>query len=676
MNEEHKKEQSGSGQGNRPHRHFSPRRPGQPGARAERPVSTHAHRSPSRHGGHGAPRPQGARSGAQHPSAPGETTHRPATRVKHMTSRDRQRSRRMSTPMVSPKDVLTSVIPPLGEGNVRIIHLGGVEEIGRNMSLTECGNDIIVVDAGIQFSEEGTPGIDFILPNTEYLEQNKHRIRGLVVTHGHLDHIGAIPYVMEKIGNPPLYCRNFTALMIQKRQEEFPHLKPLDIRIVEKGETRTLGNTKIGFFGVTHAIPDSMGVVIETPYGDVVHTGDLRLDHTEGEPSEIEIEVYEYFKDRNVLLLMTDSTNAENPGFSISEKVILKNIEAIIRDTQGRLIISTFASQVERLLKMIEIAEQYGKKIVLEGRSMKTNVEIAKLAKIIKAKPETFIPTEEMEKYPPDRIVVLATGQQGEEFAALMRIANKTHKYVRLSPRDTILLSSSVIPGNERSVQKLKDNLSRQGAHIISYRTSDVHSSGHANAEELAWIHQKIHPKFFIPVHGYHYFHRIHAEIAKRATGMPNENIIIPDNGMVIEIEEAGSKITARKDCAANRTPIFVDGFSVGGMQEVVLRDRQTLAANGIFVVVATLNTGTGKVTKSPDIISRGFVYLRESQELLRQARYLAKKTIEDNTLSQGGANRQYDLDYIKNQIAETIERLLFQETAKLPIVIPVILTV
>jgi len=581
----------------------------------------------------------------------------------------------MGSPFVSPKEVLTSVIPPLKEGDIRFIHLGGVEEVGRNMSFVEFGNDIIVIDAGFQFSEEGTPGIDYILPNTEYLEQNKHKIRGLVVTHGHLDHIGGIPYIMGKIGNPPVYCRNFTSLMIQKRQEEFPHLAPLDIRLVEKGQPYTLGSTKVRFFGVTHAIPDSMGVVIETPYGDVIHTGDLRLDHTDGEPSEIEEEVYGFFKDRNSLLLITDSTNAENPGFSISEKVILKNIEDIIRDTKGRLIISTFASQVERLLKMIEIAEKYGKKVVIEGRSMKTNVEIAKIAKIINANPETFVTTEEMEKYPPDRIVILATGQQGEEFAALMRIANKTHKFIRLTPRDTILLSSSIIPGNERNVQKLKDNLSRQGAYIISYRSSDVHSSGHANADELAWIHQKIHAKFFVPAHGYHYFHRIHAEIAKRATGMTDDHIVIPDNGMVIEIQDQGSKIIARKDCSANRTPVFVDGFSVGGMQEVVLRDRQTLAANGIFVVVSTLNTATGRVTKSPDIISRGFVYLRESQELLRQARYLAKKTIEDNTLGVKGT-QQYDFDFLKDQVTDAVEHLLFQETAKLPIVIPVILTV
>ncbi len=630
----------------------------------------------SRHGGpyRDGPRGTGARpaqGGAPRP----ESTVAPATRVKHLTSRDRQRGRRMGAPFVSPKEILTSVIPPLKEGDVRFIHLGGVEEIGRNMSFVEFDNDIVIVDCGFQFSEEGTPGIDYILPNTEYLEQNKHKIRGLVVTHGHLDHIGGIPYIMEKIGNPPLYCRNFTSLMIQKRQEEFPHLPPLDIQLVEKGQVRTLGKIKVNFFGVTHAIPDSMGVVIETPYGDVVHTGDLRLDHTDGEPSEIEIDVYEFFKNRKTLLLVTDSTNAENPGFSISEKVILKNIEEIIRDTKGRLIISTFASQVERLLKMIEIAEKYGKKIVIEGRSMKTNVEIAKIAKIINAKPETFVTTEEMEHYPPDRIVILATGQQGEEFAALMRIANKTHKYIRLTPRDTILLSSSIVPGNERNVQKLKDNLSRQGAYIISYKSSDVHSSGHANADELAWIHQKINPKFFVPAHGYHYFHRIHAEIAKRATGIADDHIIIPDNGMVIEIQDQGTKIIARKDCSANRTPVFVDGFSVGGMQEVVLRDRKTLAANGIFVVVSTLNTATGRVTKSPDIISRGFVYLRESQELLRQARYLTKKTIEDNTLGVKGT-QQYDFDFLKDQVTDAIEHLLFQETAKLPIVIPVILTV
>jgi ribonuclease J len=354
----------------------------------------------------------------------------------------------------------TDHIPPLKDGDIRIIHLGGVEEIGRNMSLVEYKDTILIVDCGVQFTETSTPGIDFILPNTRYLEEHKHKIKGVLVTHGHLDHIGSIPYIMPRIGNPQIYARLFTSLMIKKRQEEFPHLSPLTINIVEKGDAVTLGDLKVRFFGVTHAIPDSMGIMIETPYGDIVHTGDLRLEHNDGVPTDDEIERYKVFEERKTLLLMADSTNCENPGFSISDTVVYKNIENIIRETPGRLIISTFASQVERMLFMLETAERYGKKVVVEGRSMKTNVEIAKLADMLKIKPETLIPLEDLTRYPENKLIILATGQQGEEFAALGRIASKTHKFIRLTPRDTILMSSSVVPGNERAVQNLKDKLS------------------------------------------------------------------------------------------------------------------------------------------------------------------------------------------------------------------------
>ncbi len=559
-------------------------------------------------------------------------------------------------------------IPDIGE-SIRIIHLGGVEEVGRNMSMIEYKDTIIVVDCGFQFSEDSTPGIDYVLPNTKYLEERKHKIKGMIITHGHLDHIGGIPYIMDRIGNPPLYTRQFTGLMIKKRQDEFPHVPTLDMRLVEKNERITLGDLKVSFFAVTHSIPDSMGIAIETPYGDIVHTGDLRLDHTEGEVSEMEDAVYQTFKDRNVLLLMADSTNAENPGFSISEKLVQTNIENIIRDTKGRLIISTFASQVERMLKMIQLAEKYGRKVVVDGRSMKTNIEVAKIAGLLDIRPETLITVEEMTNYPENKIMAMVTGAQGEEFAALMRISNKTHKYIRLSTRDTILMSSSIIPGNEREVQRLKDNISRQGAHIIHYKTSDIHSSGHANGEELAWIHSKIHPRFFIPVHGYHYMLKVHADIAKR--NIPEDRVIIPDNGMIIEIQDKGERIVALKEIA-QKNIVMVDGFSVGDIQEVVIRDRQTLAQDGIFVVVASIDSSTGQLRKSPDIISRGFVYLKESQELLRQTRNIVKKTIEDTTVGMNPIN----FDYVKNNVTDSVERFLFQKTAKRPIVIPVLIGV
>lgn len=564
----------------------------------------------------------------------------------------------------------TDHIPPLKDGDIRIIHLGGVEEIGRNMSMIEYKDTIVIVDCGIQFTETHTPGIDFILPNTRYLEEHKHKIKGVLVTHGHLDHIGAIPYIMPRIGNPQIYARLFTSLMIKKRQEEFPHLTPLTINVVEKNDTVTLGDLKVRFFGVTHAIPDSMGIMVETPYGDIVHTGDLRLEHNDNIPTDDEVDRYKIFEGRNTLLLMADSTNCENPGFSISDTVVYNNIETIIRETAGRLIISTFASQVERMLFMLTTAEKYGRKVVIEGRSMKTNVEIAKMANMLKVKPETLIPLEDMQRYPENKLIILATGQQGEEFAALGRIANKTHKFLRLTPRDTILMSSSVVPGNERAVQNLKDKLSRQGAHLIHYKTSDVHSSGHANHDELMWIHRKIHPKFFIPVHGYHYMLRVHADI-ERKLGMLEENIVVPDNGMVIEITNAGNKIAILKEKAPSEM-IVVDGTSVGKIQDVVMRDRQALAEDGMFVVIGVIDSHTHTLKKSPDLISRGFVYLKESQDLLYQTRLLTKKVIDDSLVRGGFMN----LDQLKQDVTEATTKFLLQKTAKRPVIIPVIISV
>ncbi len=563
-------------------------------------------------------------------------------------------------------------LPPPAPDTIRIIPLGGVEEIGRNMTVVEYGNDIIVMDVGLQFNDENTPGIDFILPNTKYLEERRDKIRAVFITHGHLDHIGAIPYLMPRIGNPPLYTRNLTALMIKKRQEEFAHLPALNIKIVEGTERVRLGGLSVRFFGVTHSIPDSMGLIVETPYGNIVNPGDFKLDHTEGVVSEMEEEGYAVFEREKTLLLLGESTNVENPGFSTPEALVGKNLSEIVRTTKGRLIVSMFASHVTRIAKVIEACEQNNKKVVIEGRSMKNNVEICIAAGLIKPKEGVIIRTEDMGNYPPDRIVMLATGAQGDEFAAMMRMATKTHKAVRLLPTDTVVLSSSIIPGNERTVEKLKDNIARHGAKIVHYRTSEVyiHSTGHGNRGELEWLHKKVRPQFFIPTHGNHYRLRLHAELAE-SLGTPRENIIVPDNSLIIEIQNSGKKIVALKERAPNG-PLMVDGFAVGDMQEVVLRDRQMLAEDGMFVIIASINSFTGKLKKSPDIISRGFVYLRESQDLLHQTRIIIKKTVEETASGMHPIN----FDYVKEQLTDAVSRFLFQKTAKRPIVIPVLLGV
>jgi ribonuclease J len=561
-------------------------------------------------------------------------------------------------------------IPPLEAGNIRIIPLGGVEEIGRNMTMIEFGDDIIAIDCGFQFREDETPGVDYILPNTKYLEERREKIKGLFITHGHLDHIGGIPYVIDRIGYPPVFTRKLTSVMIRKRQEEFPNLRPLDIHEVEKEDTIKVGNLRVRFFEVSHTIPDSMGIIIETPYGIMVFTGDLRLDHVDGIPTEREEKEFSYFKDKKVLFLAADSTNVEKPGFSLPERIVQKNLDEIITKTQSRLIIGTFSSQLERIMRMLEAAERTGRKVLVEGRSMKVNIEIVKHLGLLKVDEKTFIGPEQLEHLPDNKVLILATGAQGDEFAALMRIAMKTHKYVKIKKGDTIVLSSSVVPGNERSVQKLKDNLSRQGAKIIHRETMDVHASGHANRDETFWIHQKINPKFFMPLHGYHYMLRVHADIAK-ACGRSEDEIIVPDNGAVLEIQDEGQRIVRLKESAPNSLRL-VDGFSIGDIQEVVIRDRTVLAQEGMFVIIATVNPKTGRLRKSPDIISRGFVYLRESQELLQQARILVKKTIEDSTKNQQPVN----FDFVKNNVTDAVARYLFEKTNKRPIVIPVVLGV
>lgn len=606
----------------------------------------------------------GQRRGPNVPRADGK---RPARRPRIGQAR-RSRPSTNKRPLRESAMTKSVFVPEIAPDTVRIIPLGGVEEIGRNMTAVEIGNDIIVVDAGFQFREVDTPGIDYILPNTQYLEERREKIRGLVITHGHLDHIGGIPYIIDRIGNPAMYTRKLTAAMIAKRQEEFSYLPPADIREVEKDQVIQLGDLKVRFFSVTHTVPDAMGVIIETKWGDVVFTGDIKLDHTDGVPSQEEQDEYAIFKDRNVLALLMDSTNIERPGWSIPEHVVYETLEEIIKNTHRRLIIGMFASHLERLIKIVSYAEKYNRKIAVDGRSMKTNIEIARQIGLITFKDDTLIQIDQVNDLPPDRVIVLATGAQGDEFASLMRVSTKSHRFLRITPTDTVVLSSSVIPGNERAVQRLKDNLSRQGAHMITYQTSDVHASGHGNQEEAKWIHKQIKPKFFIPQHGYHYMLRVHADVAE-SLGMSPKNIVVPDNSSIIEIEN-GDKIIKRKEKAPHEMRV-VEGQSIGELRDVLMRDRMALAQEGFCVVVATVDKRTGRLHKSPDIISRGFVYLRDNKELMDQTRLIVRKTVEGSMKPPRG-----DLEDARVELAESVAHFLLQKTQKRPIVIPVIVSV
>ncbi len=565
-------------------------------------------------------------------------------------------------------------VPPLAKGDIRIIPLGGVEEIGRNMTCVEYMDEIVVVDAGFQFESKDTPGVDYILANTGYLRDNKHKIKAVCVTHGHLDHIGGMPYLMNEIGNVPIYSTELVNLLIKARQEDFPHSEELDLRSVKGTERIKIGkHLAIEFFNTTHTFPDSIGIIIKTDIGDIAFTGDIKLDHKDGVPTKKEEENFAKFKNNPPLCLLMDSTNVWKPGWSIPESKVFETFEEIIgKHKSGRMIVGAFGSQIERLANLIATAEKHGMKVSFEGRTLRQNMTIAEKTGFFKAKKGTIIDSEQIPEYPPNKVLVLATGAQGDEYAALMRIAKKQHKTITLTPQDTVVFSASVIPGNEIAVQKLKDLISRQGSHIITVDTSDVHASGHGYMEEAKWIHRKIRPKFFIPQHGYYHMLRTHVDVMHEATGLPYENMQIPDgNSAVIEIRENGTKMVQLKEKVASALRV-VEGHKITDIQTTVMRDRKELSAEGIFVVVVTIDKLTGRLRKSPDIISRGFVYLRESQELIQETRLVIKKTVF-STIKRVG---KIDSDQIKADLSVKVLKYLMQQTHKRPIVIPVVIIV
>lgn len=572
----------------------------------------------------------------------------------------------------TPRIKRDDIIPPLAPGDVRVIVIGGVEKIGGiNMMAIEYKDQIMVIDAGFEFTDENTPGIDFMIPNTKYLEERKHMIKGLAITHGHLDHIGALSFVMESLGNPPIYTMEFGALLIKKRHEEYPHLPELDIKIIEKddGSIPVSDDLKIRFFGVTHAIPDSAGIIVETPCGDIVSTGDIRVENNDGIPTEEEYEQYKMFKDRELLLMTLDSTGIDKPGWTISERVVADTVDKLIRDTKGRLLIATFASQVERIVEFLESAKRYGRVVVIEGRSMKTNMAIVKHLKLTNF--DHIVDIEEMHKYPQNKIMMLVTGGQGEQYSILDRVSKGTHKFLKLEKSDTIIFSSSVIPGNESTVDTLKDALYRKDPKIITYYDSDVHASGHGKRGELEWVHKQIKYKYFMPVHGNYARLMMHRDLVENL-GVRRDQIIIPEgNGAIIEFSKKDGEVSMKVlPVRAPHGTIAVEGGRTGELQEVVMRDRKLLLESGVFNVFAVIDEKTGHLKKSPDIFSRGFVYIRENQELFHKVRGLVKKIVEDRTI-----NPNYSLDELKEELIEKIERFLLQSVGKKPIVMVAIVS-
>ncbi len=554
--------------------------------------------------------------------------------------------------------------------NLRIILLGGLGEVGRNMMLLEWQGKILICDMGFRMPEEDMPGIDYIVPNVSYLKDKKKNVLGVVFTHGHYDHIGAVPYLIEKVWSPSLeiYASPLTRGIILKRQGDFPNQPKLDITEVKDGSKIKIGPFKVEFFRQNHNIPDNLGLFIETPVGNILHTSDFKFDPTPVNDKPTNFQKLKSFGRRKILLLLSDSTGAEEDNHSLSEKTIEKNLEEIFRHSSGRIIAATFASLINRVQQIISLSEKYGRKVCVEGYSMKTNVEISRILGYVKAKKGTFIKAKDIGNYPDSKITVLCTGAQGEGSAILMKIANREHPYIRLKRGDSVILSSSVIPGNERTVQMLKDDILRHGVKVFHYKMMDIHAGGHAQKDELKEMIKIMRPKFFLPIHGQYSMLVAHAEIAQ-AIGIPEKNIVVAENGQIIDLNPR--KISVERHGVPSNY-IMVDGLGIGDVGDVVLRDRQMLAKDGMFVIVTVIDKTTGKVKGSPDIISRGFVYLRESKELLRETR---KKVIEivNRATGSGGA---VNWSYVKDEIRNKIGQFFYTKTQRRPMILPVVIEV
>ncbi|MEA1936986.1 MAG: ribonuclease J [Patescibacteria group bacterium] len=551
---------------------------------------------------------------------------------------------------------------------LRIIPLGGLEEVGRNMTLFEYGQEIIIVDMGLQFPEEDMPGIDYIIPNISYLKGKEKNIKGVFITHGHLDHIGAIPHLMPKLGNPPIFTAALTAGLIKRRQEDYPNGKALNIKVVNFGSRVNLGIFQVEFFHVNHNIPDVLGMAIHTPEGLVVHTGDFKFDHSPVTDKPADIGRIAQLGSQNVLALMSDSTDAENPGYSVSEREIQKTLDTIFLKAQGRIIVATFSSLVSRVQQIITLSEKYGRKVAIDGYSMKTTLEIANKLGYVKIKRGTMIRAEQIKNYPDNQVSLICTGAQGEGRAVLMRIANKEHRHIQIKKGDTVIFSSSVVPGNERTVQNLKDQLYRQEANVIHYKMMDVHAGGHAQVEDLKMMLNLIKPKFFIPIHGNYYMLKLHTKIAQ-SVGVPEANTIISGNGNVIELTRNSISLTKEK---VPSNYVMVDGLGVGDVGNVVLRDRQQMSEDGMFTIIIIIDSKTGKIIGSPDIISRGFVYMKGSSELVNEAKKKVIEIVNKKAVAEHGTNWAYIKDNVRDQIGQ----FLFNKTQRRPMILPMVIEV
>ena len=555
---------------------------------------------------------------------------------------------------------------------LKIMVLGGLEEVGRNLTVFEYDKEIIIVDMGLQFPEEDMPGIDYIIPNVSYLEDKTNQIKGVIITHGHYDHIGGIPHLMGKLGNPPIFMGKLTAGIVRKRVEEFNKCPKLNVQEINENSKLQLGkNFRVETLRVNHSIPDCFAVIIHTPVGTVIHSGDFKIDYSPVNDKPADLNRIAQIGGQGVLLLMSDSTDATHPGYQISESSIGDEMGKIFEKLEGRIIIGTFASQLSRVQKLFDLGEKFGRRINLQGRSMNDNVEIAHQIGYLKFNPRILVEDHELNRLPDNKVIIIGTGAQGESNAFLRRVVNGEHRSVNLKAGDTVIFSSSVIPGNERTIQTLRDVIVRQGAKVINYQMMDVHAGGHAKQEDLKLMMRLIKPEYFMPIEANHYMLQAHAELAEQV-GIPRDKIFVADNGQIVEFQKTGGQVIGKLTKEKVITDyVMVDGLGVGDISNIVLRDRRVMAEDGMIVIIATIDSKTGDIIGNPDIISRGFVYMKENKELIQKTRMKVKKIVKDHN-----PHTQADDDYIKNKIRNDIGQFLFSQTKRRPMVLPVVIKV
>jgi ribonuclease J len=549
-------------------------------------------------------------------------------------------------------------------GSLLIIPLGGVEEIGLNMTVFQYADDLIIVDAGLMFPEEEMLGVDIVIPDYSYILDNREKVRGIILTHGHEDHTGALPFLLKEI-NVPVFGTALTLALVREKLNEH-NLLDITLVPVKPRDIITLGQFRIEFIRVTHSIVDGVGLGIQTPLGNIIHTGDFKLDPTPVDGELMDLHKFTEYGENGTLLMLSDSTNAEKGGFTFSEREVRRAFEDIFAKTKGRIIIATFASNIHRIQQAIDVAVQNGRKVIMCGKSMVSNAGIALELGYLKMPPDIWVKMEALRDLPDDQVVIITTGSQGEPMSVLSRIAIDEHKQIKIKEGDTVILSAKIIPGNERSIGKIINHLMRRGADVKYEKVSDIHVSGHASKEELKLMINMVKPKYFMPIHGEYRHLKYHYKLADKS-GIPKENIFILEDGMVLEITANGAATRGK----VNSGRVFIDGRDVGGVEDIVLRDRRRLAHDGIVIILVGIEKLTKKIISGPEIISRGFVFEDVSQEIISEVRDLMAGTltnIEDDIIS--------DTALIQAKLRSTLKKYLRNTMDRRPMIMPIIMEV